>query len=108
MKTKKCYESHKNCNGNTCKYDKEVKSQHTPGPWKRLPQTRVIYYGKGSLDEVICRMEGTGYSADASLIAAAPDLLEAAKYSLRIMMASGFNDDSLSLIRTAIAKAEGK
>ena len=28
MKTKKCYETHKNCNGNTCNMD----TKHTPTP----------------------------------------------------------------------------
>lgn len=55
-----------------------MSTKHTPGPWlQNLPEDSVIYGADGW---PICEMGGNNHArveADACLIAAAPDLLEA-------------------------------
>lgn len=60
MKTKKCYETHKNCNGNACDY--ETKPTHTPTPEEILKaigaqiilgEWRFPFYGKSSVAQML-------------------------------------------------------
>jgi hypothetical protein len=48
--------------------------------------------------------------ANARLVAAAPDLLEAAKQALQVFVDQGWDDDlsAAKSLKAAIAKAEGK
>ena len=98
-------------------------SAHTPGPWRAVKRAGsytspfVIVDGSGS---GIANLEGnqlnpTGTSigaaeANASLIAAAPELLEALRNLLDLTWPSlDMGEQSvIDLARAAIAKAEGK
>lgn len=87
-------------------------SKHTPGPWAvedRGCRFIVSKEGDGYITRDVCRMDGSTMSAfaqeaNAHLIAAAPDLLEALHYAVRqvpeLITVPG--------IRAAIAKAEGE
>ena len=95
-------------------------SKHTKGPW-------IICYD-GNIDSKsgrsICAMGFSTYKeyndqpemkANARLIAAAPELLEACKEQMRVIETMGnktgcwpINDDNLQMAKAAIAKAEGK
>ena len=99
----------------------KIDTQHTPGPWKE--KRKLAIYSAD--DEPICAVfpaETEGQSAaDARLIAAAPDLLEALRGLIDQLEAAGIHipgEDSgqwhgaegLSFSRAieAIAKAEGR
>jgi hypothetical protein len=93
-----------------------TQATHTPGPWKE--KRKLAIYSAD--DEPICAVfpaETEGQSAaDARLIAAAPDLLEAlrgllrgeAKRSRRLTVRKHFSLGSMSQAKSAIAKAEGR
>lgn len=86
-------------------------SGHTPGPWKA--DTFMVMGGEGSRDR-ICHV-GTTTSlgparsyetlANAALIAAAPELLEALRYSRRWLKPE---DHDVAFVDAIIAKAEGR
>lgn len=96
--------------------------EHTPGPWKVVGQYRAHHQ-----DEVRLRIDGPkGYIAltepyngsnkeivaNAHLIAAAPDLLEAAVHLLSLNHTQGVTQEQYELaeqeLDSAIAKAEGE
>lgn len=96
-------------------------SAHTPGPWRYLPENgspttgqHMIAGGKpGYLAEV--RDCGSGdIKANARLIAAAPDLLEALRATLRCLEwheqrhGVGMDAKAVKDARAAIAKATGE
>lgn len=97
-------------------------SKHTPGPWKlaeavegRYTKTnlRRIRSGcegteHGAVCEVYGIADGTEAHANARLIAAAPDLLTAAKHLLAALNAKGtaIPEKAGDELVTAIAKAE--
>lgn len=63
-----------------------TKTQYTPGPWMLIESTDARnrgYIRPGPLEAAICKVTETGrrkeYHANARLIAAAPELLEAAR-----------------------------
>lgn len=85
-------------------------SKHTPGPWEVLEEKD---YPPSVISEMhdICTMSGAksnpSVMADARLIAAAPELLEA----LEAVMAEyedGYGLRCLKQVRSAIAKATGE
>ncbi len=85
-----------------------MEAKHTQGPW------RVFGYDIGtSPDEtlaVVCAMDDNTDDANACLIAAAPDLLEALE---DIVQASDANDgdslmNAIQAAQTIIAKAKGR
>lgn len=86
--------------------------KHTPGPWIWGDEHRGLY-GSGPNNEVLnyAHYEGmwVGFgevgTANAHLIAAAPDLLEALKYAGELLEHGGFD---MSIIDAAIAKAKGE
>lgn len=103
----------------------ETKTQHTPGPWKRRwsHETRgdgsTIETGRihGARDVKIAELALTAnVDADARLIAAAPELLEALKETERALAVSGtpcaLDAHACRLVlhaaHAAIEKAEGK
>ena len=99
-----------------------MKGKHTPGPWRR-------YYGSmscagiASVDDkvnicVMCDADPSQQQeveADAALIAAAPDLLEALKDIIACCRITGpvgnyayiISDERREAAKAAIAKAEG-
>lgn len=95
----------------------KTKTTHTPGPWE-VSEGRGFRSIKASDGgHVIASDQGefTGnWEANARLIAAAPDLLEAAKHTLSVLEGTGTkiegreNFIGIPALRAAIAKAEGK
>jgi hypothetical protein len=93
--------------------DTQEKAKHTPGPWKwnekqdsifsDNPEWKYSYIAKIATGEDI-RQE----HANARLIAAAPELLEACKLAAASLDAVGVNNATLRIARAAIAKAEGQ
>jgi|DEB0MinimDraft_3_1074331.scaffolds.fasta_scaffold04028_3 hypothetical protein len=93
-----------------------ITQTHTPGPWSLLT-ARTLVNVKGAKGEQICQVPKN--SADARLIAAAPELLEAAEKLEQWLgpIAKVFwaEDDAetehlqaLDALRGAIAKARGE
>jgi len=81
-----------------------TENKHTPGPWTK--DRNIIEDANGN---EIARVsyERSGYvQANARLIAAAPDLLEALRYLVREATANGMLDVEPAIIQasTAIAK----
>jgi hypothetical protein len=87
-------------------------SAHTPGPWKLTEQSTTCIYIRADVDakrgrRLCCVYLGTDADkpqalADAQLIAAAPDLLEA----LRELSSWQYEQDKyVRIARAAIAKA---
>ena len=79
--------------------------KHTPGPWKQSIGTEettiVIDMGFPSIPfKHVCRVYGSNREANAQLIAAAPDLLEA----LEAIM-DGFDGEEFRYIYSDISKA---
>lgn len=114
-------------------------TKHTPGPWavecdpirvgKRypsgLPRMALVITGDGKL-AIDCTGSGDGYKTDcanATLIAAAPELLEAAREAIGALLdiadadhvsrkaiheaLSNRGTTAVAMLRAAIAKAEG-
>lgn len=87
-------------------------SKHTPGPWFATVQpgqvvgvhtyTHQVMYGDDCIASLLTK-------ADAHLIAAAPDLLEACKAASKIVHAANTTeaDQVYDTLCAAIAKAEG-
>jgi hypothetical protein len=98
-------------------------SEHTPGPW-RAYQPRITWQIRGPQDEYVMEARyGVRQEADARLIAAAPDMLEALKVALvgaKHESCAFTADDpapghhccdwseTVEVIEAAIAKAEGR
>lgn len=89
-----------------------MKTQHTPGPW--IIESGVGFYSiicrdGGKYDGATIAHEVCNGEANANLIAAAPDLLEACKLA-EANLAPAYSSDHLVMksLRVAIAKAEGK
>lgn len=100
----------------------QTKTTYTPGPWElghRLAPDhdgdRVIY-GPGKLPRFICAMDGgpnddSEILANARLIAAAPELLDAAKglvWAWNHPLGTKGTDAYAAALENAIAKAEGR
>jgi hypothetical protein len=92
-------------------------SQHTPGPWQQHDDApvygpamaAVVWTNKGPGHGLVadCRCSGIhhdGQVANARLIAAAPDLLEACK---KARACASIPDHTMNLLRAAIARATG-
>lgn len=78
---------------------------HTPGPWAYdgPPENIIVWSGPESR---VCFMTSDGpAAANACLIAAAPELLEALKYARRFLRGL---DHDVEYVDAAIAKAEGR
>ena len=92
-----------------------TQAKHTPGPWAALMQDPpTIADRRGCRVATSCALPGQSaeeQEANAHLIAAAPDLLEALR--LLLEASDGLNgesewlDERLNAARAAIAKAEG-
>lgn len=97
-----------------------MKTQYTPGPWKARQWGETIDISNG--DTSICNLNPCGvydsgipkriHSANARLIASAPDLLEALKGMLNNFKPGDIKKHysqnvAVSIANSAIAKAEG-
>lgn len=88
-------------------------SKHTPGPWKVIP-VKTGYYIDSRCGPVADTMDfddeygSIESEANARLIAAAPDLLEAARALLDLAERHGWLHVAVNAARAAIAKAEGE
>lgn len=93
---------------------------HTPGPWKVsgldpnvIGPVRILVVPNAGADvpqqQAVARVtDRTGESAaNARLIAAAPDLLEAARHAVMEWRLHGQLTDSCRVLEAAIAKAQG-
>lgn len=102
-----------------------IEAKHTPGPWEILDTYEADLLNEGrprreTVWEISNRDAGNSpayatSAADASLIAAAPELLEALQVAVFAMGAQGANHDlrhplrpAWEQARAAIAKAEGR
>ena len=93
-------------------------SEHTPGPWIVALNIDGVYAGtlsvvKSAVGSEICgprqiRPQAKELEANANLIAAAPDLLEALKAILTICDSEGMYALESDAARAAIAKAKGE
>jgi len=88
-------------------------AKHTPGPWGVTPGDGRYIVGAAG-DEVIASVEGQNQAVDeanALLIAAAPELLDALRKSARALKGAHRNtyiQDAINAVEAAIAKAEGR
>lgn len=98
-----------------------MESKHTPGPWEAIGTAVYAETPNGSREIIFSRhntRSGTPEEqrANAHLIAAAPELLEALKKTAFVLKESGFVsplteeafDDALGSAIAAIAKAGGR
>lgn len=98
-----------------------MSSKHTPGPWNYQEWGRLILdSGTGSSVRLVATVALNTYrdqgSANAHLIAAAPDLLEVAQHCEELLVRYEINridgeriaDEALTRIRAAISKATGE
>ena len=90
--------------------------QHTPGPWMA---SQAFFFGHDSLQitgtngdtsPFLCRLvdDTPDYTANARLIAAAPELLEVAHLILAEDLLDFLPEEYVSRVRAAIAKATGE
>ena len=88
-------------------------NKHTPGPWNRIKGDRNVYSAAGTVCKTPAILGGgsaaTNWEANARLIAAAPDLLEALEYCLDCLGDEfALPADCQSTARAAIARARGE
>lgn len=99
----------------------DQKTAHTPGPWqaRKAAHGPIDIFDRRNLDVVTVYgggVESEAREANARLIAAAPDLLEALKDVViayrKARVELGYDDDgesdSIAIAEEAIAKAEGR
>jgi hypothetical protein len=84
-------------------------SAHTPGPWQAKRGTIVGEAGAGRIVAILDTVDEHD-DANARLIAAAPELLEAARMLEPLLASDKSNDwnEELVTLRAGIAKAEGR
>jgi hypothetical protein len=94
-----------------------VKAKHTPGPWRITEghRDRIIRAIDSDGDDTVIAevhwwaMAGAAESiANARLIAAAPELLEACKFAFAAMNSEDGRKRAEQALIAAIAKAEGR
>jgi len=89
-----------------------MKQEHTPRPWKKLITGTIkdpyfeISGGKYSAT-IAMTMCGINSEADARLIAASPDLLEASKAALVYIKSDPAVWPLIEQLKAAVSKAEG-
>lgn len=86
---------------------------HTPGPWEAKGWLGRYVQHRGSV-VAVCQLEDQNTEANAKLIAAAPDLLEAMEFTLSWMnswrvkeMKLPFYSEVETKLKAAIAKVKG-
>lgn len=97
--------------------NKETK--HTPGPWTIVPNTTLpdgtaatSILSPGLFPGFVCHCEGENREANAHLIAAGPDLLEACESAFRLLACqegklTENHKLAMNALRPAIKKAKG-
>ncbi len=89
-----------------------TESSHTPGPWNVLEFKESLHITGGprkrglSLARIV--LDDDEDKANARLMAAAPELLEAAEWLLAEAARESGHFESAKQLRKAIAKAEGR
>ena len=84
-------------------------NKHTPGPWVFVSTPNDDDFSHEIMD--VCALYRNGNPqrvADARLIAAAPDLLEALEYTLKCLMQTDVGEAHYQPAIAAIAKARGE
>ncbi len=90
-----------------------MSEQFTPGPWTYAGEIRNFvgdhweareHISVGNGDRIVADLRGENIHANARLIAAAPELLEACK---KAATCASIPDYVMDLLRAAIAKARG-
>ena len=95
-----------------------MKTKHTPAPWEISKHATPDYapqYGIYSGNNDLATVRGDNAQADAHLIAAAPELLEALENALNVLAGIaagdlktiGRNSPAIKQARAAIAKTKG-
>lgn len=80
---------------------------HTPGPWRKwVDQTGTEHRICAMDGDFVCNLDAWNREANARLIAAAPELLEALKVAMVVLDENGF-PRAAKAISEVIAKAEG-
>lgn len=83
-------------------------SKYTPGPW-HVDEHGAIRGGDLSIVATRHRLPMEVHTANAHLIAAAPDLLQALKEAVEVFCIEvPFGNKTIAQMRAAIAKAEGR
>lgn len=102
----------------------EIKGQHTPGPWSEYwvrpnleqghtfdPTCSILGYdpvfGRVRLADIPDPIDETA-QANARLIAAAPDLLDACGFALSRLLGSIQEEETRRVLQAVISKATGK
>lgn len=81
---------------------------HTPGPWIGMEASENTHYDICQLEGGVNIAEGIKTLANARLIAASPDLLEACNYAVAALREHGYKHIyGLYEMEAAIAKATG-
>ncbi len=85
------------------------KPQYTPGPWKQScesidPDWHIVTTSGGAIIANVFAPQ----NANARLIAAAPDLLEALEGAMKLLDAGALYEPQAYAARAAIAKARGQ
>ena len=91
-------------------------ASHTPGPWKSRPENKgswtAVVHAAGGECIAVCSSGSADNHANARLVAAAPELLEALQFCLDQMDPDRHTveriDKAMDRAYAAIAKAEGK
>jgi len=85
-----------------------MSAQHTPGPWRSNDFSSSVYGYIFGDSQAVCRvfLDGDECEANARLIAAAPDLLEALKLADLLLSGANMNRTAVERkVRSAISKA---
>ena len=87
-------------------------NKHTPGPWNRIKGDRNVYSASGTVCKTPAIIGGgsaaANWEANASLIAAAPDLLEALSEIINDGGKFVMTNETHRKARAAIARARGE
>jgi len=87
-------------------------NKHTPGPWNRIKGDRNVYSASGTVCKTPAIIGGgsaaANWEANARLIAAAPDLLEALSEIINDGGKFVMTNETHRKSRAAIAKARGE
>lgn len=81
-------------------------TKHTPGPWNPIAAFNARHFFVRAENEVVAQVYDK--AANARLIAAAPDLLDALRTIEAAFAFGGLTADHVEAISAAIAKAEGR
>lgn len=89
-----------------------MNNKHTRGPWSYSiyrNYVRIYLHGLGRIDKIYGGDSLRGYcgEANAKLIAAAPEMLDALKLVVDTFESGGWPSATIAIAKATIAKAEG-